>query len=59
MTAWVGREVGGISLARTAKHFGRDISTMARTVTRLEEKMRADKRLTRVAANSVKEVSVV
>jgi transposase len=43
LTAWVGREVAGISIARTAKHFGRDTSTMARNVSRLEERMRAEK----------------
>ena len=39
LTAWVGREVAGISIARTAKHFGRDTSSMARNVARLEERM--------------------
>ena len=41
LTAWLGREVAGISIARTAKHFGRDTSSMARNVARLEERMRA------------------
>ncbi len=39
LTAWVGREVAGISIARTAKYFGRDTSSMARNVARLEERM--------------------
>jgi putative transposase len=39
LTAWVGREVAGISIARTAKHFGRETSSMARNVARLEERM--------------------
>ena len=45
LTAWLGREVAGISIARTAKHFRRDTSTMARNVSRLEERMRTEKRL--------------
>jgi putative transposase len=43
LTAWVGREVAGISIARTAKHFRRDTSTMARNVSRLEDRMRSAK----------------
>lgn len=39
LTAWVGREVAGISIARTARHFGRETSSMARNVARLEERM--------------------
>ena len=39
LTAWLGREVAGISIARTAKHFGWDTSSMARNVARLEERM--------------------
>jgi REP element-mobilizing transposase RayT len=45
MVAWVAREVGGISLARTAKHFGRDSSTVARGIRSLEERMRTDRAL--------------
>jgi REP element-mobilizing transposase RayT len=45
MVAWVAREVGGISLARTAKHFGRDTSTVARGVRGLEERIRTDRAL--------------
>jgi DNA-binding MarR family transcriptional regulator len=44
LTAWVAREVAGISIARTAKHVRRDTSTMTRNVSRLEERMLADKR---------------
>ena len=39
ITAWVGRKVAGISIARTAKHLGRETSSMARNVARLEERM--------------------
>ena len=45
LTAWVALEVAGISIARTARHFRRDTSTMARNVSRLEERKLADKRL--------------
>ena len=45
VTAWVGRAVAGISIARTAKHFGRETSSMARNVGRLEERMRDSKNL--------------
>jgi putative transposase len=37
MVAWVGRQVGGISIARSAKYFSRDTSTMAKGLVRLEE----------------------
>lgn len=45
LAAWAGREVGGISIARTAKYFRRDTSTMARNVSRLEARMRGSKQL--------------
>ena len=45
LTAWVAREVAGIAIARTARHFRRDTSTMARNVSRLEERKLTDKRL--------------
>ncbi len=47
MIAWAGREVAGISLARTAKRFRRDSSTVARGVSRLEQRMRGDRELRR------------
>ena len=47
IVAWAARAVGGISLARTARHFGRDNSTMARGVQRLEEAMHGDRPLRR------------
>jgi putative transposase len=47
MVAWVAREVGGIPLARTAKHFGRDTSTVARGVNRLEDRAALDRTLRR------------
>jgi putative transposase len=45
LAAWAGREVAGISIARTAKYFRRDTSTMARGVGRLEGLMQGDRRL--------------
>lgn len=45
VSAWAGREVAGISIARTAKYFRRDTSTMARSVGRLESQMRGDRQL--------------
>jgi REP element-mobilizing transposase RayT len=53
LTAWAGREAGGISIAATAKHFQRDTSTMARNVARLEERMRTDKRVRKLADDVV------
>jgi chromosomal replication initiation ATPase DnaA len=53
MTAWVGREVAGISIARTAKHFGRDTSTMARNVAKLEERMSGAENLRRLSGDIV------
>ena len=41
LTAWLGREVGRISAARTAKYFGRDTSTLTRGLPRLEKRMDA------------------
>ncbi len=45
IVAWAVREVGGVSIARTAKYFGRDTSSMARGVERLVERMRTDRDL--------------
>jgi hypothetical protein len=45
LTAWVAREVARISIARTAKHFRRDTSTMSRNVSRLEERLQTEKNL--------------
>ena len=44
LTAWLGRKVGGISIARTAKYFGRDASAMIRGVARMERGWELDKR---------------
>jgi hypothetical protein len=38
LVAWAGREVGGLSIARAAKYFSRDTSSMARVVQRLVER---------------------
>jgi hypothetical protein len=40
--AWAGREVGGISLARSAKYFVRDTLSMTRGVEKLSERMGID-----------------
>ncbi len=40
--AWAGREFGGISVARTAKFFLRDTSTLAKDLDRLNEAMETD-----------------
>ena len=45
MVVWAGREVGGIPIARSAKYFLRDTSTMARGLSRLEEASRAEPHL--------------
>ena len=58
LTAWVGREVAGISIARTAKHFRRDTSTMARNVSRLEEQMHAGKASKRLCDDLVHSLSL-
>jgi chromosomal replication initiation ATPase DnaA len=58
LTAWVGREVAGISIARTAKHFRRDTSTMARNVSRLEEQMHTGKAIKRLCDDLVQSLSL-
>lgn len=40
--AYVGREVGGISLTEAAKYLGRDLSTMSLALKRLEEELGRD-----------------
>lgn len=45
LVAWAAREVGQVSLARTAKYFNRDTSSMARLVERLTERTGSDKEL--------------
>jgi hypothetical protein len=41
--AYVGREVGGISLTEAARYLGRDLSTMSLALKRLEEELRSDR----------------
>ena len=41
--AYVGREVGGISLTEAAKYLGRDLSTMSLALKRLEEELKSDR----------------
>ena len=40
--AYIGREVGGISLTEAAKYLRRDLSTLSLALTRLEERLGAD-----------------
>lgn len=40
--AYVGREVGGITLTEAAKYLGRDLSTMSLALKRLEDELRTD-----------------
>jgi len=47
MTAWLGREVGRIPVARVAKYFRRDTATLAKGLARLEETIAADRALRR------------
>jgi putative transposase len=58
LTAWVGREVAGISIAKAAKHFRRDTSTMARNVSRLEEQMHTGKAIKRLCDDLVRSLSL-
>jgi hypothetical protein len=45
IAAWAGREAGRIPLARTAKYFFRDTSTLAKGVARLEQQIVGDRSL--------------
>lgn len=45
IAAYVGREVGGITLTETAKYLGRDLATLSLGVRRLEEGLDKDARL--------------
>lgn len=45
MVAWLGREVGRISVAQTARFFGRDTSVMIKGLNRLEAAMKQDRGL--------------
>jgi putative transposase len=47
LTALVARDVGGISIAKTARYFGRDASGMVRGVAKLEEAIGRDAKLRR------------
>jgi REP element-mobilizing transposase RayT len=49
LTAWASREVARISVARVAKYFSRDASTLAKGLVRLEERMEKDRDLRRTA----------
>jgi chromosomal replication initiation ATPase DnaA len=58
LTAWVGREVAGISIARTAKHFRRDNSTMPRNVSRPEARISMEKAVLRLCESLVQRLSL-
>ena len=49
LTGWASREVARISIARVAKYFSRDPSTLARGIDRLEKRMEEDGGLRRTA----------
>jgi putative transposase len=56
LTAWLGREVGGLSLSRAARFFGRDPSTFARGVGELEEAIAKDPQLKAGVARLTREI---
>jgi REP element-mobilizing transposase RayT len=56
LTAWLGREVGGLSLSRAARFFGRDPSTFARGVAGLEEAIAKDAALKARVARLTREM---
>jgi putative transposase len=56
LTAWLARDVGGLSLSRAARYFGRDPSTFARGVGELEESMAKDAALKARVARLAREV---
>jgi hypothetical protein len=47
LVAWAGREVGGLSIARAARYFKRDTSSMSRVVQRLVERTGTSRELRR------------
>ncbi len=53
LVAWAGREVGGLSIARAAKYFRRDTSSMARVVERLVERTGTSRELRRFSGELV------
>jgi chromosomal replication initiation ATPase DnaA len=56
LTAWLGREVGGLSLSRAARFFARDPSTFARGVGELEETIAEDQQLRTAVARLTREI---
>ena len=53
LVAWAAREVGGHSIARAAKYFNRDTSSMARVVQRLVERTERSRELRRLSEDLV------
>jgi REP element-mobilizing transposase RayT len=53
LVAWAGREAGGLSIARAAKYFKRDTSSMARVVQRLVERTETSRELRRFSEQLV------
>jgi len=53
LVAWAGQEVGGLSIARAAKYFSRDTSSMARVVQRLVERTETSRELRRFSEELV------
>jgi chromosomal replication initiation ATPase DnaA len=56
LTAWIARDVGGFSLSRSARFFGRDPSTFARGVGELEEAIAKDAPLRTKVAKLTREL---
>ncbi len=52
IAACLGRAIGGVTVSRTAKYFGREGSTFSRGVLRLEEKLRTDANVRRHVART-------
>ena len=56
LTAWLARDVGGLSLSRSARFFGRDPSTFARGIGELEQTIAKDPHLKATVARLTREV---
>lgn len=58
VAAYVGREVAGHPIVQTARQFGREGSTLVRTVLRLESELAQDLRLDRKIGKLIKDLQV-
>jgi chromosomal replication initiation ATPase DnaA len=59
LSAYVARAEGGISIARMARFFGREESTLVRAVLRLEQDLRTDDELQRQVARLSKAIRAI